>query len=171
VHAPVVDSAAALAKAWCNAEHCLPLDDVVRREVWDGSIPIRLELAKQDVSTFEPPMPFYLQVVPHRVPCSACRPSSRRGLGMACLCVACVPVALTMRSASLALMAAPGHVLAAPSGAPCGNTSCWRSQAPRMAYLPLALAAAKAYFANYVPSVSCTDRFVPVITRQRPTIA
>jgi hypothetical protein len=77
--------------AWCNAEHCLPLDDVVRREVWDGSIPIRLELAKQDVSTFEPPMPFYLQ-------------------------------------------------------------------APRMAYLPLALAAAKAYFANYVPSVSCTDR-------------
>mmetsp|Transcript_13908 Transcript_13908/g.20232 ORF Transcript_13908/g.20232 Transcript_13908/m.20232 type:complete len:326 (+) Transcript_13908:89-1066(+) len=90
-HAPVVDSAAALAKAWCNAEHCLPLDDVVRREVWDGSIPIRLELAKQDVSTFEPPMPFYLQ-------------------------------------------------------------------APRMAYLPLALAAAKAYFANYVPSVSCTDR-------------
>ncbi len=64
---------------------------MVRREVWDGSIPIRLELAKQDVSTFEPPMPFYLQ-------------------------------------------------------------------APRMAYLPLALAAAKAYFANYVPSVSCTDR-------------
>ena len=58
----VVDSAATLQKAWCNAELCLPLDDVVRREVWDGSIPIRLELAKQDVSTFEPPMPFYLQV-------------------------------------------------------------------------------------------------------------
>ena len=56
------DSAAALSKAWCHAEHCLPLDDVVRREVWEGSIPIRLELARQDVSTFEPPMPFYLQV-------------------------------------------------------------------------------------------------------------
>jgi autophagy-related protein 5 len=89
--AAAVDSAAALSKAWCNAEHCLPLDDVVRREVWEGSIPIRLELASQDVSTFEPPMPFYLQ-------------------------------------------------------------------APRMAYLPMALAAAKTYFANYVPSVSCTER-------------
>ena len=32
----VVGGSAALQKAWCNAEHCLPLDDVVRREVWDG---------------------------------------------------------------------------------------------------------------------------------------
>jgi hypothetical protein len=63
VKAAALDSSAALQRAWCNAEHCLPLDDVVRREVWDGSIPIRLELAKQDVSTFEPPMPFYLQVL------------------------------------------------------------------------------------------------------------
>ena len=63
VKAAALDNSAALQRAWCNAEHCLPLDDVVRREVWDGSIPIRLELAKQDVSTFEPPMPFYLQVL------------------------------------------------------------------------------------------------------------
>lgn len=56
------DGSGALSKAWSQAEHCLPLDDVVRREVWEGSIPIRIELAKQDVCDFEQPMPFYLQV-------------------------------------------------------------------------------------------------------------
>jgi hypothetical protein len=56
------DGSGALSKAWAQAEHCLPLDDVVRREVWEGSIPIRIELAKQDVCDFEQPMPFYLQV-------------------------------------------------------------------------------------------------------------
>ena len=57
-----VDGPAALSKAWAHAEHCLPLDDVVRREVWEGSIPIRIELAQQDVCDFEQPMPFYMQV-------------------------------------------------------------------------------------------------------------
>ncbi|EKX48999.1 hypothetical protein GUITHDRAFT_162213 [Guillardia theta CCMP2712] len=47
--------------AWREAEHLLPLDEVVRKEVWEGSIPIRVELARQDVSTFEAPMPFYVQ--------------------------------------------------------------------------------------------------------------
>ena len=55
------DANNALLSAWKEAEHILPLDDVVRKELWDGSIPIRLSLAQEDVSTFESPLPFYIQ--------------------------------------------------------------------------------------------------------------
>ena len=40
-------------------------DDVVRREVWDGNIPVRLELATDEISTYDKPLPFFLQVGGH----------------------------------------------------------------------------------------------------------
>ncbi len=36
-------------------------DEVVRKEAWDGSIPIRLTLSPQDVGTYDPPLPFFIQ--------------------------------------------------------------------------------------------------------------
>ena len=138
-----VDGPAALSKAWAHAEHCLPLDDVVRREVWEGSIPIRIELAKQDVCDFEQPMPFYLQVSV---------PGSRGGAAVRLPRISSTP--------SFALCAAPCEPGRGPLGyvwEPCDFPSCGR-QAPRMAYLPLALTAAKAYFANYVMQSSNLDR-------------
>ena len=142
-----VDGPAALSKAWAHAEHCLPLDDVVRREVWEGSIPIRIELAKQDVCDFEQPMPFYMQV---RVPGShggaATRLPRASSTPSFALCARC-------RLSTCEHGRGPfGYVWE-----PCDFPSCGL-QAPRMAYLPLALTAAKAYFANYVMQSSNLDR-------------
>lgn len=51
-----------LSTVWCNVRFLTRTqDNVVRKEAWDGSIPIRLTLSPHDVGTYDPPLPFFIQ--------------------------------------------------------------------------------------------------------------